>query len=207
MIEQILAGFQAMSYWEYIAVVLGLAYLLLAMKQNIWCWPAAFVSTSIYTILFWQGFLFMESFLNFYYLLMAVYGWWQWRSSKTTDGLAENQKPVVSWPLKKHLQLIMASTLSAIILGFAMDNCTDAKMAYLDTFTTVFSIMTTYLVTQKVLENWLYWVVIDFASIYIYVQLDYLPTASLFALYTVLAVQGYFSWRKEIINTNKPALA
>ncbi len=201
MIEQILSGFQAMSYWEYLAVLLGLAYIVLAMKQSLWCWPAAFVSTSIYTILFWQGFLYMESFLNFYYLLMAIYGWWQWRGSRKTDGQIEDKTPVAkaiqSWGGKKHAAWIGGALTVALALGYVLDTYTQAKMAYLDSFTTVFAIMATYMVTQKVLENWLYWVVIDLASVYLYVQNQYLPTAVLFALYTVLAAQGYRTWLKE----------
>ena len=197
MIEQILSGFQAMSYWEYIAVLLGLAYLLLAMKQSLWCWPAAFVSTSIYTVMFWQGFLYMESFLNFYYLLMAVYGWWQWRGSKQAGNVEPVAKTIKSWSLSKHSIWIVSGLVLAIVIGYLLDTHTQAKMAYLDSFTTVFAVMTTYMVTQKVLENWLYWVVIDLASVYLYVQNQYMPTAVLFALYTVLAIQGYRVWLKE----------
>lgn len=201
MFEQILSGFQAMSHWEYIAVLLGVAYLVLAMKQSLWCWPAAFVSTGIYTIMFWQGFLYMESFLNFYYLLMAVYGWWQWRGSKQQNSAEQEEelvaKSIQSWSKNKHAVWISVGVIVAVVLGYLLDTHTQARMAYLDSFTTVFAIMTTYMVTQKVLENWLYWVVIDLASVYLYIQNQYLPTAALFALYTVLAVQGYRVWLKE----------
>lgn len=201
MIEQILSGFQAMSYWEYLAVLLGLAYIVLAMKQSLWCWPAAFVSTSIYTILFWQGLLYMESFLNFYYLLMAIYGWWQWRGARKIDSQKEDKAPVAkviqSWSIQKHAVWVTTAFTISLVLGYTLDTHTQAKMAYLDSFTTVFAIMATYMVTQKVLENWLYWVVIDLASVYLYVQNQYLPTAVLFALYTVLAAQGYRTWLKE----------
>ncbi len=201
MFEQIISGFQAMSYWEYLAVFLGLAYLLLAMKQSLWCWPAAFISTAIYTVLFWQGFLYMESFLNFYYLLMAIYGWWQWRGSKTQVASEEQEvqvaKAIQSWSLSKHAVWIAVGTLIAMSLGYLLDTYTQARMAYLDSFTTVFAIITTYMVTQKVLENWLYWIVVDLASVYLYVQNQYFPTAVLFALYTVLVIQGYRIWLKE----------
>ena len=213
MIEQIIAGFQAMSYWEYIAVLLGLAYIVLAMKQSLWCWPAAFASTSIFTILFWQGFLYMESLLNFYYLIMAVFGWWQWRGSAKTKPnspgetlidqggqLEKAERPIQSWQLDTHAKWIAAGTMTALILGFSLDTYTQAKMAYLDSFTSVFAVLATYMVTQKVLENWLYWVVIDLASIYLYTQNQYYPTAVLFALYTVLAAQGYRTWRQQYLS-------
>lgn len=210
-IEQVLSGFQAMSYWEYVAVALGVAYLLLAIKQSLWCWPAAFVSTFIYTILFWQGFLYMESVLNFYYLLMAIYGWQQWRDGRTNNNepfkTQNKTKPIVSWSKQKHITYIGVGIVISLGLGFVLDNHTQARMAYLDTFTTVFSVITTYMVTQKVLEQWLYWVIIDAASVYLYVQQGYYPTAGLFILYTVLAVQGYLVWRKDSVQQVNNAYA
>ncbi len=226
MTEQLLEGFRAMSGWEYVGVIFGMLYLVLAMKQSLWCWPAAFISTLVYTILFWQGALLMESALNVYYLLMAIYGYWQWRGNanapkesdsfktindpnarteekiirpgETTNSHSEsNTKQIVSWSLPTHLVLIVLTSLFSICLGFLLEEYSHAKMAYLDSFTTCFAVVTTYLFTQKVLENWLYWVVIDLASIYLYIEMGYLPTAALFVVYTVLAIQGYRIWCKE----------
>ena len=78
--QQVIDTFMAQSGWEMAAVALGIAYLLLAMRQSNWCWPAAFGSTAIFSWLFWDVSLVMESALNVYYLVMAVYGWWAWRS-------------------------------------------------------------------------------------------------------------------------------
>ncbi|GHB78943.1 nicotinamide mononucleotide transporter [Psychrosphaera saromensis] len=199
MIEQVLTGFQAMSAWEYVAVLLGLSYVILVMKESLWCWPAAFVSTLIYTILFWQGALLMESFLSFYYLLMAIYGWWQWNKLDKISN-AKLEKSIVSWSTSKHTKWIGAATVTFLILGYVMDEYTHAKIPYLDAFTTVFAIMTTYMVTQKVLENWLYWIVIDIASIFLYLEMGYYPTAVLSVLYTILAWQGFQVWRKQLPN-------
>lgn len=200
MIEQVLTSFQAMSIWEYVAVFLGLSYVILVMKENLWCWPAAFVSTLIYTILFWQGALLMESLLSFYYLLMAIYGWWQWRKVDQRTEQPETKK-ITSWALTTHAKWITSATIIALVLGYMMDEHTHAKMAYLDSFTTVFAVMTTYMVTQKVLENWLYWIVIDLASIFLYVEMSYYPTAIVYVLYTGLAWKGYQIWTKQIANS------
>ena len=181
-----------MSIWEYTAVAFSLAYVLLAIKQSLWCWPAAFISTAIYTILFWQGALVLESALNFYYLIMAVYGWWQWIGGNLSH---KKEKAIESWTERRHAKWIACALTCALILGYITDNYTNAKLPYLDSFTTVFAVMTTYLVTQKVLENWLYWIVIDIASIYMYWQLGYFPSVALFVLYTGFAVAGYFRWR------------
>ena len=201
MIEQLFSGFNAMSIWEYVGVFTGLLYLLLAIKQSSWCWPAAFISTLIYMNLFWQGALLLESVLNFYHLLMAIYGWWQWNG-----GLEDNsEKRVQSWSLNRHLKIVIILTVISIVVGYLADQYTPQKMAYWDSFTTCFAVYTTYMVTQKVLENWIYWFVINLASIYLYFEMGYLPTAALFVLYTFLAIKGYIEWRDELPEPKRAA--
>ncbi|EWS99355.1 MULTISPECIES: nicotinamide riboside transporter PnuC [Pseudoalteromonas] len=192
-VTQILSGFTAMSHWEYIAVALSMAYLLLAIKENLWCWPAAFFSTLIYTIMYWNGALLMESLLNFYYMYMAVFGWVVWRKGKTNQA----QRLITSWPVNRHIILIVLTTLVSLAIGYVMQNYTHADFAYLDSFTTCFAVVTTYLVAKKVLENWLYWIVIDAASMYLYYEKGYYPTLVLFVFYTVMAAWGFKTWYEE----------
>ena len=192
-ITQVLSGFTAMSHWEYIAVALSMAYLLLAIKENLWCWPAAFFSTLIYTIMYWNGALLMESLLNFYYMYMAVFGWVVWRKGKANQA----QRLITSWPVNRHIILIVLTTLASLAIGYVMQNYTHADFAYLDSFTTCFAVVTTYLVAKKVLENWLYWIVIDAASMYLYYEKGYYPTLVLFIFYTVMAAWGFKTWYEE----------
>jgi nicotinamide mononucleotide transporter len=192
-VTQILSGFTAMSHWEYIAVALSMAYLLLAIKENLWCWPAAFFSTLIYTIMYWNGALLMESLLNFYYMYMAVFGWVVWRKGKANQA----QRLITSWPVNRHIILIALTTLASLAIGYVMQNYTHADFAYLDSFTTCFAVVTTYLVAKKVLENWLYWIVIDAASMYLYYEKGYYPTLVLFVFYTVMAAWGFKTWYEE----------
>jgi nicotinamide mononucleotide transporter len=197
-IAKTLSGFTAMSHWEFIAVGLSMAYIFLAIKENLWCWPAAFLSTLIYTVLFFNGALLMESLLNFYYMFMAVYGWYAWHKHTRKQGSdIKVEMAITSWQLQRHFKIILITTLISIIIGYIMSNYTYADFAYLDSFTTCFAVVTTYLVTQKVLENWLYWIVIDGASIYLYVEKGYYPTVVLFVCYTVMAAWGFSTWYQE----------
>ncbi|WP_462153802.1 nicotinamide riboside transporter PnuC [Pseudoalteromonas piscicida] len=186
------AGFTAMSSWEYIAVVLAVAYLLLAIRENIWCWPVAFINTFIYTVLYWNGALVMESLLHFYYMVMAVFGWWMWR-----QGDKNKPSDIVSWSLSKHLSIIVTTSVVSVLLGYFTKHYMAADLAYLDSFTTCFAVVTTYLVAKKILENWLYWVVIDAASIYLYYLKGFYPTLVLFIFYTLMACWGYKRWYEE----------
>ena len=181
-ITKTLSGFTAMSHWEYIAVVLSIAYLLLAIKESLWCWPAAFFSTLIYTIMYWNGAFLMESLLNFYYPYMAVFGWVVWRKGKANN----NNLSISSWSMERHALLIILTSIAATGIGYFMTNYTHADFAYLDSFTTCFAVVTTYLVAKKILENWLYWIVIDAASMSLYYEKGYYPTLALFVFYTIM---------------------
>ena len=187
-----------MTSWEMVAVFLSVAYLILAIKQSLWCWVAAFISTLIYTILFFDASLLMDSALNMFYLVMAIYGWYSW---KYGNGINKNEElEITTYGLNKNLKIIGALIIVSLILGYIMANYTSADFAYLDTFTTVFAVFTTYTLTKKVLENWLYWIVIDSVSIYIYINKGFYLTAILFAFYTVLAFIAYNNWKKEYEN-------
>ena len=189
-ITGVITGFQTMSMWEVVAVILALAYLLLAMKEKISCWYAAFASTSIYVFLFWDVNLLMESALQIYYLAMAVYGWWQWREHSNQ----QQDLTIHRWTRQTHLKVLAVLVCLTLFSGYWLQLKTSAALPYLDSFTTWGAVITTYMVTRKVLENWLYWIVIDGASIYLYIDRGMSLTALLFALYVVIVVFGFFQW-------------
>ena len=190
MAATLLQAAQAMSAWEAIAVVLGITYLLLAVRENLWCWYAAFVSTSIFLVLFWNVNLLMESALQVYYLVMAVYGWWQWQ-----HGRGDQKELAISrWGTRQHLVALAAVLIASAASGILLQQFTAAAMPFLDSFTTWGSILTTWMVARKILENWLYWLVIDSVSIYLYLDRELYLTALLFALYLVIVLFGYRKW-------------
>jgi len=185
-----------LPWLELVAMLLALAYVILAAQGSLWCWPAAFISTALYTVIFYDVLLLMDSALNVYYLVMAVYGYWLWKkSAPINDDQKLSHLAVVSWQSRWHLKACLILTAISFVLGYVMANYTPAAFPYLDTFTTVFAVFATYLVAQKVLENWLYWIVIDAASIYLYIEKDLMPTAVLFIIYVFIATLGYFKWQ------------
>ena len=179
---------------EVIAVLLAIAYLVLAIRQNIWSWAAAFVSTSIYLVLMYRAQLYMESALQVFYIGMAVYGWWQWRHGPGPS----RSLPVTRWPASTHVIAISAVLVATLVSGWLLGRFTDQALPYLDSFTTFGALITTWMVARKILENWIYWFVIDSVSIYLYISRDLLLTAGLFAGYLVLVVIGYLAWRRDL---------
>ncbi len=194
----------ATSGWEWLAVLLAIAYLLLALRENSLCWYCALASTAIYTGLFWDVSLLMESALNVYYMAMAIYGWYLWRHGKGQGD--EGSVEISRWPLQRHLLAWGVIGGLTIVSGSLLANNTDAALPYLDSFTTWGGVLTTWMVARKILENWLYWMVIDSVSIFLYVDRGLHLTSLLFVAYVIIVVFGYFSWRKRLVNRESTEL-
>lgn len=177
---------------EWLAVGFGLAYLILAMREHIACWLMACISTSLFLWLFWEAKLVMESALQVYYLIMAAYGYWQW-----TSGEHGQARKIQTLKPSQHALIIASIGVLTMASGYWLGHNTEAVQPYLDSFTTWGAIITTFLVAIKVLENWLYWIVIDLASMQLYANSELWVTVGLFGLYVVLAVLGYRTWRQH----------
>jgi nicotinamide mononucleotide transporter len=177
---------------ETVAVVLGVAYLLFAMRENSLCWYCAFISTGIYIWIFGDVSLYMESALNAYYMVMAVYGWYQWQRG----GSSANGIKLSVWGIKQHMAAISLVLILSVVSGYLLSQNTEARMPYIDSFTTWGSVITTFMVARKVLENWLYWIVINSVAIFLYIDRDLYQTAGLYGLYIILSVIGFIAWRK-----------
>ena len=196
--QSLLSAVQSMSPWEVAAVIFAIAYLLLAVRENILCWLFAFISTAIYTVLFWDVNLLMESALNVYYMAMAVFGWYQWTRGGHNGGGEPRALAIQSMSGRQNILVITAIAILTFVSGYFLSEHSSAVWPYIDSFTTWASVITTYLVTRKYLQNWLYWIVIDSVSIPLYIDRGLNLTALLFAAYVVIAVFGYLGWRKHL---------
>jgi nicotinamide mononucleotide transporter len=182
------------SLWEYLAVILALFYIILAIKGSRWCWGAGFLSTLIYSILFLDVRLYMESLLNIYYLIIALYGWKKWNSN-TQQTVFKLQ----TWSIQRHILLLSSGFILVLINGWLLNAFFASERNqndwfYMDSFTTVFSVIATYMLTQKIVENWFYWIVIDTLSIVLFFSKGLILTGFLFATYTLLAIYGGRVW-------------
>jgi nicotinamide mononucleotide transporter len=190
-IESILAGLAATTPLEGISVALGLAYSILAVKRSRWCWVAGGVGSAILVYLSWVAKLPMQAALQVYYTAMGVYGFWRWSREH-----GEAARAVTTLPLKMHFiacaAILLVSALSARFLATG----TQAAWPFLDSLTTWGSLFATWLVAQVKLENWLYWIVFDAISIFLFAAQGLMFVALLMAVYLVVAVVGFNSWFK-----------
>lgn len=181
------------SIIEVFAVSFSVLYVILAARGNIWCWPSAAISVILYIYVCYYAQLYLETGLQVFYLFMAFYGYYNW---KKDDGNLEIQQ----WSVLKHLSIILVGAIITFLMGFYFTTYTDAAMPLVDSFTTVFSVFATYMVTKKVLSNWLYWIIIDAVSVYLYFSRDLHITSLLFLVYTIFAITGYITWIKKRAN-------
>ena len=191
----IISAFEATSIIEWVGVLAGVFYVVLISYKLILAWFFALISSLVYVYLCYVSNLFLETGLQFFYVIMALYGWYKW--NKESSG---KDREITTWTIKTHTINISISTFLFLSLGFLFDNYTSQANPYTDAFSTVFSLGATYMVTKKVLENWIYWVVIDAVCIYLFVSRELYLTAVLFFIYTLIALFGYFQWRRKFIS-------
>lgn len=187
-----------LQLWEVLAVILAVIYLVLAIRQNIWCWAAAAISTLLYLYIMFEARLYMESVLQVFYLAMAGYGWHQWRQG----GADGSSLAVSTWPVRRHVLAVSAVLILVFVSGELLTRYSNAALPFLDSLTTWGAVVATFMVTRKILENWIYWFVIDAVSIVLYLNRELYFTAVLFTAYLVMIVIGYRSWRASMVAGN-----
>lgn len=195
MLQQILIWLTN-NYIELLATIFGLLYILLSIKQNIWCWPAGLITSALYVYVFFVSKFYADMSLQVYYVLVSIYGWYHWRygsKSKKQDDLK-----IIRTNLKTGLILLLVTVVLFIFIAYILINFTDSTIPYWDAFTTAASFVATWMLARKMIEHWLIWVVVDSVSLGLYIYKGLYPTVILFAVYTLLALLGYFEWKKKL---------
>jgi len=188
-----ISNFLNSVWFEILAAILAIIYLLLALKQDIRCWIAWIISSLMYLFVMLYAGLLMESALQIFYVGMGVYGWMQWDKRSAQDKLS-----IRRWNKKQHFYAIGSILCIVVISGYLLSLNSNAVAPYIDSFTTWGAILATFMVAKKVLENWIYWFVIDFVSVFLFLSRELYPTAILFVIYLVIIIFGYRAWLKAM---------
>ncbi len=180
------------SALEWLGTTTGFLCVYLAAKQHILNWPVSIISVAAYAILFYDYKLYGDTVLQLYFFGTAVYGWYYWIKRKE-----EHQEPVVSLGKRGYAAVIISIILLSYILGLFLDHYTNSDVPYIDGACTAVSFTAQFLMTRKVLQNWILWIIVDacYVPLYIYKQLAL--TAILYLLFLILATIGYIDWRKS----------
>ncbi|WP_461449484.1 nicotinamide riboside transporter PnuC [Mucilaginibacter sp.] len=187
------------SWIELIGVLTGFICVLLAAINNIWNWPVAIFSVTIYIYVFYNYQLYADMGLQIYFLITSIYGWYFWSKKNRV----EVKIPVSAINRKQVIISIIIVLVVTPALGFTLVSLSPilhykpAAYPYLDSFCTTCSLIAQVYLTRKILENWLIWVFVDMIYVGVYIAKHLEPTAILYAAYIPVALLGYIDWRKE----------
>lgn len=197
-----------MDYLEIIGSIVGLLYLWLEYRASIYLWLAGIIMPAIYIFVYYRAGLYADFGINIYYLIAAVYGWffWMWGRRKGKDGLSEGGRQevnnaskelsIIHTPLKYYLPLAVVCIVSFIGIAQILIHFTDSNVPWLDSFTTALSIVGMWMLARKYIEQWFAWIVVDIVCCGLYLYKDLYFTSALYGLYSVIAIFGYFKWKK-----------
>ena len=189
------------QHWlDMLTTVLGLAYILLEYRASVWLWAVGFVMQTLGIVLYYQKGLYADCGMEFYYLIMTVYGWWNWVRKARVGGasrevaLEGEQCGITHFPLRLALVWTAITLAVWLALYLFLAYCTNSTVPVADAFTTALSFVGIWALARKYVEQWLIWIVVDVVTCVLYFYKDIPFKASLYALYVVIAIMGYFKW-------------
>lgn len=187
---------------EYFGVLSGLVYLLLEIRQHRAMWIVGFLTSLLYVFVFFFSKIYADMGLNVYYVAISIYGFWKWtRQSKNNDKAKE--LPANNSILYRHIttRLFIGVLLTILclfgLIYFILYYFTDSPIPVGDAFTTAVGIVATWMLARRIIEHWVFWVIVNFASVYLFYLRGLYPTMFLYLCYAVLAIAGYFTWKKK----------
>jgi nicotinamide mononucleotide transporter len=181
---------------EKIAAAFTLANVYLTARQNMWCWPLGVVAVSLSIYVFFLTKLYSDAGLNVFFLVMQFYGWFTW--SRGGVDHSRSLAAVKQLTAKQWGWTIAGVLGGTAVLGTAMHRYTDAALPYPDAFTTMLSVIAQFLLTRKILENWMLWILADILYVGIYSMKSLYWMAGLYVIFLALCVQGYREWKRSI---------
>ena len=184
------------NWIEVIGALAGFIYIFLEIKEDKLMWPVGIITSVFYIIIFFNSKLYADMGLQFYYVLISIYGWYWWVYGAKKSNSKE--LPITKLDLKLGLTLLAISSVIFIIIGYYLDNYTDSNIPYWDAFTTALSITATWMLTRKIIEQWLVWIIVNIVSSGLYIYKELYITVALYLVFLVLAFVGYYQWKKKL---------
>ena len=192
-----------MSSLEIIAALFGVVSVFLSVRQNIWSWPTAIVNVGMYIFVFYASKLYADTALQVIYVVLNAYGWYHW----LYGGKNRTELPVTRTGMRVAALLIGIVAAGTVLIGTFLAHNTDAALPYVDALTTSTSLVAQWMMTRKLLENWLVWVAVDVVYIGMYISKSLYVTAVLYFIFLVLSAMGYVQWRRTLTQPKTGELA
>lgn len=190
MLQQLLA----LNPIEVGGLLSGIAYVILAARENVWCWPVGLVNVILFIFLNFEAKLYADVGLQLVYLLLTFYGWYNWL--KKTD-VPQQHLPITLTNGNQWVAIIAFTLLTTGLLTLLLSRFTDTNVPFWDALLTSLSLVATWMVAVKKLENWLIWFVADVMYVGLYYYKGYFLLSLLFGIYVVISVNGYLHWKQN----------
>jgi nicotinamide mononucleotide transporter len=184
------------NYIEILGVITSLVYLYFSVRQQIWLWPFGIVSSAFFIYIFYMNRFYADMSLQGYYLLISIYGWYNWSKGKRQND--SGKLPVTRIRLFTAIILLIIFVLLWIFIAVLLIHFTDSDVPWGDAFTTAGSIVATWMLARKILEHWIIWIIVDAVSAGLYLYKDMYPTVILYFIFTVIAVVGFYKWKSDM---------
>jgi nicotinamide mononucleotide transporter len=185
----------SVHYIEIIATLAGFLYIFYTIRENTLLWLFGNISSALFAWVFFQSRIYAYAGLYVYYVIIGFYGWYHWWKHNHNDTeilQIRRASPAVL------LACTATSLLVSVPVFMALRYFRESDIAWLDALLTGSGMVATWMLTQKYIEQWLFWIVIDTLSLALVIYKGLYPSAFLFAAYTILAVKGYFEWKKKL---------
>ncbi len=181
---------------EAVGVAFGFAYVVLVIRQNVWCWPTGLANALLFIVVFWQARLYGAMGLQVVYVALMLYGWREWLHGAEEGGALAVSRISPRWGIG----LGLAGAGAGVALGLLLRYRTDAALPFWDGGTTAFSLVAQFMTTRKWIENWCVWMAVDAIYVGMYASQGLYPTAVLYAAFLLLAVLGLIEWRRSFLS-------
>lgn len=194
---------------EYFGVITGILYLLLEIKQHKAMWVVGFLTSLVYVFVFFFSKIYADMGLNIYYVAISIYGFRKWAcTKKEVDAKIDSDDTIFYRHITRRLFGGIALAILSIygLLYYVLHNFTDSPIPMGDAFTTAVGIVATWMLARRIIEHWIFWVIVNFVSVYLYYLRGLYPTMFLYICYAILAIAGYYTWKKKGIKTNDNTL-
>ena len=192
--RQLLDGLYATTLLEFIAVIFGILSVLFSRAEHIWVYPTGLINTTLYIFLSIAAGLYAEASVNLYYTIMSLVGWAMW-AKRDKQGAQLQISVSTSTEWRNALLFFGACWL---LLWFVLQQFTDSQVPVADGFASATAYTGMWLMARKKLENWIWWIATNLASIPLYFSKGYVFTSFQYLVFLVLALMGWVEWRRKI---------
>lgn len=181
---------------QIVGTTLGILYLWLEYRANIWLWIVGAIMPMVHGVIYLNEGIYGDAAMQLYYVAAGIYGLIVWKCGERKDNKSHSVS-IRHTPTNWILPLFAVYGVLHVALYFALTEFTDSRVPFLDSMSTALSIVAMWMLSRKLVEQWLVWLVVDLISMGLYIYKGIPITGGLYALYSALAVAGYLRWRKQ----------